>query len=213
MVRIARMMACVSAMLVAGGAQADLLADLDRVSHLSTNPQLMAKAKEAGYRQVDLCKFCHGVDGNSVRAEVPNLAGQSPQYLLKQLHDYINGERQHVMMQDIAPTLQDENRINVVMYYSSRPVESQHPGSGSPKGKKIYVEQCASCHGQDAMGTPEIPRIASQRKLYLSNALKSIKAGKPNRKFLPLMEQAIMKLPDEDIDAVVDYLAGLKTPR
>jgi cytochrome c553 len=49
-------------------------------------PAALAKGNaEAGAAKATVCAACHGVDGNSVNPEWPNLAGQGAPYLAEQL--------------------------------------------------------------------------------------------------------------------------------
>lgn len=49
------------------------------------DPAAKQEAMRAGRNRALLCSYCHGDDGNSVKPEVPNLAGQNPVYLLDQI--------------------------------------------------------------------------------------------------------------------------------
>lgn len=54
-----------------------------------------------------LCASCHGVDGISGVGLYPNLAGQKPEYLAKQLHDFKAGRREDAVMRPMAEPLDD----------------------------------------------------------------------------------------------------------
>ncbi|SDP82097.1 Cytochrome c553 [Ralstonia sp. 25mfcol4.1] len=54
-----------------------------------------------------LCASCHGVDGISSVALYPNLAGQKPEYLAKQLRDYKAARRDDAVMRPMAEPLDD----------------------------------------------------------------------------------------------------------
>jgi cytochrome c553 len=43
---------------------------------------------EAGKNKLAVCAACHGLDGNSVVAIYPKIAGQSAAYIAKQLADF-----------------------------------------------------------------------------------------------------------------------------
>ena len=53
------------------------------------------------------CQACHGGDGISEGADVPNLAGQKPNYLVRQLEAFRSGERKSAVMAAIAAQLAD----------------------------------------------------------------------------------------------------------
>ncbi len=48
------------------------------------------------------CRVCHGLDGVGTNPSVPNIGGQSAQYLVKQLHDFRDGRRENEQMSIIA---------------------------------------------------------------------------------------------------------------
>ncbi len=59
---------------------------------------LLAEGKEHAF----FCARCHGEDGNSVMALVPNLAGQNPYYLLEQIEKFADGRREDYIMSPLA---------------------------------------------------------------------------------------------------------------
>jgi len=54
-----------------------------------------------------LCASCHGIDGVSSVGLYPNLAGQKPEYLAKQLRDFKAGRREDPVMRPMAEPLDD----------------------------------------------------------------------------------------------------------
>ena len=80
------------------------------------------------------------------------------------------------------------------------------------KGKEINGV-CAACHGEFGQGGKrgEYPRIAGQRAAYLKDQLKSFRARKRiNIPMYPYTQER--ELPDEDIEAVSEYLAAIQLP-
>ena len=47
----------------------------------------------AGKSKAAVCGACHGVDGNSMSAQFPKLAGQNASYIAEQLADFKSGKR------------------------------------------------------------------------------------------------------------------------
>ena len=80
---------------------------------------LQAADIEAGKAKTALCAGCHGADGNSVNVIWPRLAGQSSEYLLKQLQDFKSGKRADPTMQGMVMTLADEDMVNVSAFYEA----------------------------------------------------------------------------------------------
>lgn len=68
------------------------------------------------------CQACHGVDGISVSAEIPNLAGQKQDYLVAQLQAFKSGARKNELMNAIAAQLDDAQTKVLANYWSALPV-------------------------------------------------------------------------------------------
>ncbi len=77
---------------------------------------------KAGRVVAEKCQVCHGIDGQSVIAEAPNLTAQKEMYLLIQLSAFRSGERKNEMMAIVAPSLSDKEMADVAAYYASIPV-------------------------------------------------------------------------------------------
>ena len=69
---------------------------------------------------VQQCSMCHGAQGAS-EANAPNLAGQYPEVVIKQLLDYKLGARGGSFMQTLARNLSDQNIDDIARYYDSLP--------------------------------------------------------------------------------------------
>lgn len=82
---------------------------------------------EIGREKMRMCQVCHGADGIGTNPTVPNLAGESAVYLVKQLKAFRGGERQHEQMSIIAQGLSDEDIDNVATYYSKIEVTVKLP--------------------------------------------------------------------------------------
>lgn len=74
---------------------------------------------EAGMVKSANCAGCHGAAGISTNPMWPNLAGQQPGYLVKQLKAFRDGTRSDPMMTAIARPLSDEDIANLAAYYHS----------------------------------------------------------------------------------------------
>ncbi len=67
----------------------------------------------AGKQKASLCAVCHGLDGIAKNPDAPNLAGNNANYIIKQLHAFQSGVRQHEQMTIIAKDLSDEDIADV----------------------------------------------------------------------------------------------------
>ena len=87
------------------------------------------------------------------------------------------------------------------------------PLAAAPDGKELFVQHCASCHGQDGSGGVGVPLslpdfLASVDDRYL---FESIRQGRPGR-----VMPGFQTLSDAQVDAIVRHIRswepeGLKT--
>jgi hypothetical protein len=67
------------------------------------------------------CAVCHGADGVSVAAEIPNLAAQKADYLVAQLEAFREGKRTNPLMNAIAAQLDDAQIENLAAHFAALP--------------------------------------------------------------------------------------------
>jgi cytochrome c553 len=88
----------------------------------------LAADADAGKKKVaSTCAVCHGIDGLAKNPEAPNLAGENPTYIVKQLKAFKSGERKSEMMSIIAQGLGEEDMANVAAWYSKIKVTVEMP--------------------------------------------------------------------------------------
>ncbi|HWU99517.1 MAG TPA: c-type cytochrome [Oxalicibacterium sp.] len=170
-------------------------------------------------RNITACIACHGAAGNSSISQNPKLTGQAGAYLHKQLLDFKGPARNNPVMTGIAKAMTEEDIQNVVAYLSKQktsPGAARNPATVE-LGKKIYrggiaekhVPACASCHGATGGGIPaQFPRLAGQHQDYTTAQLVGFRSG--TRKNSEPMTQIAKRMSDDEIQAVADYVAGLK---
>jgi cytochrome c553 len=134
------------------------------------------------------CTMCHGARGVS-SGDTPNLAGQYPDVVLKQLADYQRGDRRHALMQSLAANLGQRDMADLAAYYASLPRERNVPVTdmsivpplvsvGDPMRN---VAPCASCHGgiDRKLGAPWLEGLP---KAYLVAQLAAFASGERPRR-------------------------------
>lgn len=190
---------------------ADLTAELDLIKSVGSSPANRAAAVVEGKNNASFCANCHGETGNSKYPEVPNLAGQNPAYLLAQMKKFETGERKDDFMQRLIKMLGDRERATVALYYAEARVTPAHarPGPRAAQGAAHYTRLCVRCHGDKALGSESVPRLAGQQDKYLRLSLDRYRSSSGER-FFPQMTAATVQIPAADVDAVVDYLASMK---
>jgi len=82
---------------------------------------------EAGKQRATTCFGCHGPEGISLNPKYPNLAGQSVEYLKKQLNAFRSGERKDTVMTPMAGSMSDTDVENVAAYFASQGASSKKP--------------------------------------------------------------------------------------
>jgi cytochrome c553 len=169
-----------------------------------------------------VCAACHAADGNSPAAANPKLAGQHPEYLARQLASFKeNKARKNPVMLGFASALTADDMANVAAHFSAqKPKEGAARNPATLKlGEKIYrggvadkgIAACAGCHGPAGAGIPaQYPRLAGQWSDYTKAQLMAFRAGERQNDPQGMMRGVAAKLSDKEIDAVADYIAGLK---
>lgn len=177
---------------------------------------------------VKLCQSCHGAHGEGTPAAgIPRLAGQSADYLAKQLRDYAGGSRENPIMHQWAIQLKDAQRAEVAAYYasltSSYALAPATPASNASvsmllaRGHQLAhqgdetrrVQACDNCHGPDGNGAPRTaPYIAGQSAQYLTASLKAWKEGTRKNDDGQQMRSVVDRLNDADIGAIAAYFSG-----
>jgi cytochrome c553 len=183
---------------------------------------LAAGSKEAGQTKAATCSACHGMDGNSLNPEWPNLASQHGSYITKQLKNFKAGQRANPLMSPMAMILSDQDVDDLAAYFSSQPLHAT--GETEPSklklGERVFragnvaakVPACASCHGPAGAGIPTAvyPRIGGQHATYVAIQLRAYKAGTRNNDPSAMMRTVAAGLSEDEIDAVASYIQGLR---
>ncbi|MGI9385643.1 MAG: cytochrome P460 family protein [Methyloligellaceae bacterium] len=99
---------------------------------LTAASQAYAADREAGKRKAEVCAACHGMNGVSVSAEIPNLAGQKAKYISLQLKAFKGGKRKNALMNAIATQLGDADIDNLAAFFSGLPGASGGATSEMP---------------------------------------------------------------------------------
>jgi cbb3-type cytochrome c oxidase subunit III len=130
------------------------------------------------------CTWCHGPSAQGF-ATAPKLAGQQPQYLENQLMKFYNHTRNGPLSQQYmwgaAATLDPKTARDLADYFSTLDVETANDGDKElvAKGQDIFehgiqtsnVPACAFCHGPNAQGVRDVPRLGGQGYHYLKRTL------------------------------------------
>lgn len=164
------------------------------------------------------CTMCHGALGMS-RSDAPNLAGQYPEVVIKQLLDYQSGKRENAIMAALAYNLSEQNIVDLAAYYASLPKSRTAPTSydetlpalvrvGDPMRN---IAPCISCHGgvDQKLGAPWLEGMPKQ---YLIQQLENFKSGKRRNDGQQQMRNVARAMTVEEIDSVANFYARKALP-
>ena len=176
--------------------------------------------------KLSYCKDCHGVSAQGYRGyfPIPRLAGQQPEYLENQLRAFIEHRRTNNIMFNVAHALNPAMVSALAAHFRSL---NPPPIGGAPtrlaaEGRKIFqdgvpdanIAACAACHGPDATGVGEIPRLAGQLYPYLIKELVNWGHERGQNPARPdtsaIMSPVAHSLNKSQIEAVAAYVSELK---
>ncbi len=168
------------------------------------------------------CTWCHGTSGQGY-AVAPRLAGQRPQYIENQLLSFSHHTRDNPFsrqfMWDAVANLGRGSAHYLASYFSTLPARSADDGVAAlaAAGRALYengnpdgnIAACAVCHGPEAQGIREIPRLGGLSYSYLKRKLEQWGEGYHAAAAAP-MPQLASKLSRDDIEALASYLSFVK---
>ena len=188
---------------------------------VSRGEDVTAEARLAAQHiAVNTCANCHGRQGRSIPPKFPVLAGQHAGYLAAQLHAFkaqTRGDPDAIgYMWGMSAPLDDEMINALAAYYAA---QTPVPGNaGDPaaiaRGADIYakgiandgIPPCAGCHGPNAAGTADFPRLAGQHAQYL---LKQLRSFQSNLRDVAVMHGVAQSMAVGEMEAVAAYLESL----
>jgi cytochrome c553 len=186
--------------------------DSSAVSRTETLPAADVKAGKATAERV--CKACHGLDGRGVAPGIPNLTAQRERYLFASLNEYKQGQRIHAALKEMAASMSEADKRNVVAYYASLPPLA-NAAAKDAKGSSLYEEgkvlavACAKCHGEDGNSkVPGTPSLAGQQPHYLVAAIQEYHQGERKT---PVMKSMLGGADKLELEKLALYFAS-QTP-
>jgi cytochrome c553 len=173
-----------------------------------------------GAEVYQICSVCHQPEGwGSLDGVYPQIAGQHPEVIIKQLADFRSRNRDNPIMYPFAVpgALGGVQEIaDVAAYIGAMPMNPRNgvgPGSDLEYGKQLYETNCAGCHGEQGEGDAKelVPLIQGQHFLYMVRQFEWIRSGK-RRNANPKMVEQIMGFGPREVSAVIDYVSRLRPP-
>jgi cytochrome c553 len=183
---------------------------------------LSGVAAQADNSAIRNCNWCHGSSAQGY-APAPRLAGQRAAYIASQLSAFRDHRRDAPFskqyMWAAASRLDGATIRALATYYASLPALPAHDGDRGrvAKGEAIYqhgmpeanVVACVACHGPNAEGVRDIPRLGGLSYTYLKQRLEQWSEGYHSAMARP-MPHIAGNLSRDDAEAVASYLSYLK---
>jgi cytochrome c553 len=172
------------------------------------------------------CEVCHGASAQGFHGyyPIPRLAGQPPEYMKNQLQAFVEHRRTNNIMLNVSHALSPA-MINALTTDFSQ--LNPKPVGGAPRehladGKKIFesgvaeanIPPCAACHGPEAKGNGQFPRLAGQLYDYVVTKLTNWDKERGQNPAQPdtsaVMQPIAHSLTQPQIKAVAAYVSSLE---
>jgi cytochrome c553 len=192
-----------------------VLAGTARAQDASTVPNKEVQAK------LQYCEVCHGVSAQGFLGyyPIPRLAGQQVAYIENQLKGFTERKRANNIMFNVGHVLSPAMITALANGFHDL---NPKPLGNAPKelvaaGKQIYEEgvpsanvvACASCHGKEAKGSGQFPRLAGQLYAYVSLQLTNWSKERAENNS-DIMAPIARGLTEAQIKAVAAYVSYLE---
>jgi cytochrome c553 len=209
---------CVLTLLLAGFAFAGPQPEVDAMKEFKKVSALKGDVFRGKDRYEVVCASCHLEDGGGQSdGTFPQLAGQHPAVILKQLTDLRSGARDIPLMKEAVKVLTPQDLADVAAYLRLIPIprgNGRGDGAALDEGRALYQRNCQSCHGFGGEGDAKTmtPVLAGQHFKYLVRQATDIRDGK-RKNASPAMMEAIKGASDAQVVAVADFMSRLVMPK
>ena len=168
------------------------------------------------------CIWCHGTSAQGFTI-APRLAGQRHRYLEDQLLSFGDHTRDNPFsrqyMWGAAANLDSRTARDLAAYFSTLPPKAANDGDAelATIGRTMYqdgdadanIPACAVCHGPNAEGIRQIPRLGGLSYSYLKRKLAQWGEGYHAAAAFP-MPQIARTLSPNEITALASYLSFVR---
>ena len=165
------------------------------------------------------CNNCHGANGVSADAAIPNLAGHSAAAIYKQLEDFKSNRRNAAVMGVFVERLSQQQLLDLAAHYAALPNPLTDAGATSnatDAAAKALAEvgaplrgiaSCAACHGPLGL-TTGAPALRGQQRAYLEQQLLAFKADRRHNDISEQMRSVARQLTSEEIAKLAAYYSS-----
>jgi cytochrome c553 len=201
-------------------------------AHSASAADALVGSADAGATKAAVCTACHGVNGNSINPEWPNLAGQNAAYTREQLAMFKARKRINEIMYPIVKDMTDQDFADVAVYFAAQtPTGLEADPSYWKAGEALYksgdparnIPACTACHGPSGQGVPGAgyPALRAQHSVYTVKQLQDYLTKNRYRdatdaavvnqtRNSAMMTTIAARLSPEDIRNLASYLQGLR---
>lgn len=158
------------------------------------------------------CTMCHGAQGQSV-SDAPNLAGQYPEVIVKQLRDFRSGKRRNALMEALAHGLSERQIVDLAAYYGSLPKPRNQPADSGDVPLLVRdgaplrnIAPCVTCHGSvdQKLGAPWLEGMP---RAYLADQLVRFRSSERGNDSHAQMRNMARAMTNDEIGEVATFYA------
>jgi cytochrome c553 len=168
------------------------------------------------------CTWCHGAGAQGYTV-APRLAGQRPQYIMSQITSFREHARNNPFsrqyMWGAVAALDPRTARDLANYFATIPPKPANDGDDTlaSRGRTIFMDgipeanivSCYACHGPNAEGVRDIPRLGGLAYFYIKGRLEQWGQGYHSTPGSPMPMVASHLGPDE-VEALTSYLSFVK---
>jgi cytochrome c553 len=165
------------------------------------------------------CTWCHGTGAQGYTV-APRLAGQRPQYIMSQIRSFREHSRNNPFskqyMWSAVAALDPHTARDLANYFATIRPKPANDGDSTlaSRGRTIYMDgipeanivSCYACHGPNAEGVRDIPRLGGLSYSYLKGRLEQWGQGYHSTPGSP-MPMVATHLGPEEVEALTSYLS------
>lgn len=164
------------------------------------------------------CTWCHGAGAQGYTI-APRLAGQRPAYTMSQIRSFHDHTRSGQYMWNAVASLNPYTARDLANYFASIPPKPANDGNIAlaARGRTIYMDgipeanivSCYACHGPNAEGIRDIPRLGGLAYFYIKVRLERWAHGDHGTPGSP-MPLVATHLGADEVEALASYLSFVR---
>jgi cytochrome c553 len=171
------------------------------------------QAEESILELATTCAACHGENGVPQDKATPVIWGQNEGYIYLQLRDFQKGTRKNEQMRAIVEGLERADLRALAAHFSKlnwpNLGQAEAPPAVEKKAKTASLAMsCTVCHQGEYEGDGTTGRLAGQSRTYLDKTANDFRTKE--RANNPGMASVFRSMEQDDIEAMNEYLAGLR---